>query len=206
METLCVLLGGTALVVSGFAQQNSPASAAANQAKAQLQAELRSLATLAQKIANAPTNEEKARGWLALNRQAKKFGEEMNSAFPGTSIKGDKISPAEAQKLAQTATFYGIRVDFCEPGGNWAADNQGYFKYLELWPLGPEADEATWMGPVGSASFCGDSEGSAEELKEFIAQRKQFLQKFPNSRFAAQAKQDIAEAQAQLEQALKSGR
>jgi outer membrane protein assembly factor BamD (BamD/ComL family) len=62
------------------------------------------------------------------------------------------------------------------------------------------------MGPVGNASFCGDSEGSAEELKEFIAEREKFLQHFPDSRFAARAKQDIAEAQAQLEQALKSER
>jgi outer membrane protein assembly factor BamD (BamD/ComL family) len=61
-------------------------------------------------------------------------------------------------------------------------------------------------GPVGNASFCGDSEGSAEELKKFISQRKQFLQQFPSSRFAAQAKQAIAEAQTPLEQVLKSGR
>lgn len=206
MKTLCVLLSGAALVLSGFAQQNIPASPSANQGKAQLQAELSSLAKLAQKIADAPKNEEKARGWLELNRQARKFGEEMNLAFPGTSIQGDQISPAEAQKLAQTATSYGVRVDFCEPSGNWAADSQGYVKYLELWPLGPEADEATWMGPLGNASFCGDSEGSAEELKEFIARRKQFLQQFPNSRFAAQAKHEIAEAQTQLGQALKSER
>jgi outer membrane lipoprotein YfiO len=206
MKLLCVLLGSLALVLCGFAQQNPSASSAANQGRAQLQAELRSLAALAQKIGTAGSHEEKARGWLELNRQAKKFGEEMNAAFPDTSIKGDKISPAEAQQLAQTAKSYGVRVDFCEPGGNWAADNQGYFKYLELWPNGPEADEATWMGPMGNASFCGDSEGSAEELKEFIAQRKQFLQKFPNSRFATQAKQDVIEAQAQLQEALRSGR
>ena len=62
------------------------------------------------------------------------------------------------------------------------------------------------MGPIGNASFCGDSEVSAEELKEFIARRKQFLQKFPNSRFAKQAKQDVTEAQAQLQQALRSDR
>jgi hypothetical protein len=94
----------TALVLSGFAQQNIPASAASTQGKAELQAELCSLAKLAQKIAAVPTNEEKARGWLELNRHSRKFGEEMNSAFPGTSIKGDKISPAEAQNLAVLAT------------------------------------------------------------------------------------------------------
>jgi hypothetical protein len=31
---------------------------------------------------------------------------------------------------------------------------------------------------LGNASYCGDSEGSAEELKDFIAKRKQFLQSF----------------------------
>ena len=206
MKTFCVLLGSTSLVLSGFALQNSAAPPAVNQPRAQLQAELRTLQTLAQNIAQAPTNEEKARGWLELNRHAKKVGEEMNAAFPDTAIQGDTISPAKAQQLAHTATSYGVRIDFCEPSGKWAADNQGYFKYLDLWPNGPEADEATWMGPQGNASFCGDSEGSAEELKGFIAQRKQFLEKFPNSRFAAQAKQEIGEAQAQLEQALKSGR
>lgn len=205
MKTSCLLIIST-LVLSGFAQQNSPASPALDQARSQLQAELHSLATLAQEIAVAPSNEEKARRWLELNRKAKQFGEKMNAAFPETSIQGDKISPPEARQLAQTATSYGVRVEYCEPGGNWAADNQGYVKYLELWPQGPEADEATWMGPMGNASFCGDSEGSAGELKEFIAQREQFLQKFPKSRFAAQAKQDITEAQTQLEEAIKSGR
>jgi hypothetical protein len=203
MRTLCLLLLGSALVLRGSAQEASPA---ANPARTQLQADLRSLAKLAQQIADAPTNEQKARGWLELNRQARTFGEEMNSAFPDTSIQGDKISPPEAQEFAQTATSYGVRVAFCEPSGNWAGDNQGYFKYLELRPLGPEADEATWMGPMGNASFCGDSEGSAEELKHFIAQRKQFLKEFPNSRFTAQARHDIMEAQRQLEEALKSGR
>jgi len=164
------------------------------------------LAALAQKITSASSPEEKARGWLELNRRAKKFGEEMNAAFPDTSIEGDTISPTEAQQLAHTATSYGVRINFCESSGNWAADNQGYFKYLELWPDGHDADEATWMGPIGNASFCGDSEGSAEELNEFIAQRKQFLQKFPESRFAAQAKQDVTDAQAQLQEALRSGR
>src|SRR6185437_5155584 len=144
MKRLCVLLGNFALVLCGFAQQNSPASSGASEGTAQLRAELRSLAAVAQKITTAPSREEKARSWIELNRQAKKFGEEMNAAFPDTSVNGDAISPAEAQQLAHTATSYGVRIAFCESGGNWAADNQGYFKYLELWPNGPEADEATW--------------------------------------------------------------
>ena len=120
MKPLCVLLGSFALVLYGFAQQNSSASsAAASEGKAQLRAELRSLAAVAQKITTAASREEKARGWIELNRQAKKFGEEMNAAFPDTSINGDAILPAEAQHLALTATSYGVRIAFCESGGNW---------------------------------------------------------------------------------------
>jgi hypothetical protein len=43
MKTVRMLLGVAALVFSGFTQENSPASASANHAKAKLQAELSSL-------------------------------------------------------------------------------------------------------------------------------------------------------------------
>ena len=99
-----------------------------------------------------------------------------------------------------------MRVDFCEPAGKWAADNQGDLKYLELWPDGPDADEATWMGPVGHGSYCGDFEGSVEELQETITVHKQFLQHFPNSRFAAQARAELSASEAQLAEVVKSKR
>jgi hypothetical protein len=91
---------GIALVVSGFAQQNLPSSPAANQASAKLQAQLRSLAMLNQQIANARSNEDKARGWLELNRQARKFGQEMNSVFPDTSIKGRQDFASRGAELS----------------------------------------------------------------------------------------------------------
>lgn len=186
------------LLLCGFAWQNTSSTPASGDAIAQVKLELQNLAALSRKISTAPANQDKARTWLELNREAKKFGDAMNAAFPETQISGDKITPAEAQAFAKAATSYGVRVEFCEPGGNWAADNQGYFKYLELWPDGPDADEATWMGPTGNGSFCGDSEGSVEELQEFISQRKSFLQRFPNSRFADQARKDISDATDQL--------
>ena len=49
----------------------------------------------------------------------------LNAALPDTSIEGDTISPTEAQELAHTATSYGVRIDFCESNGNWAADKPG---------------------------------------------------------------------------------
>ncbi len=165
-----------------------------------LQVSLKKLQTQAQKIAHATTNQEKAKAWLALNHEAVKFAVEMNRAFPHPSIHGDKISPPEAQKLAEQATSYGVRVDFCEIGDDWGANNEGYLKYLELWPDGPDADEATWMGPMRNQSFCGDFEGSVEELQEIVQLNQQFITQFPNSRFTPEAKERLADAQKMLVQ------
>jgi hypothetical protein len=118
MKTICVILGSISLVLTGVAQQHSPTSSAANPTRAELQAELHSLAVLAQKIENEPTKREKARVWLELNHQAKKLAEKMNAAFPNTKIQGDSISPVEAQQLAHAATSYGVPIDFCEPTGS----------------------------------------------------------------------------------------
>jgi len=169
-----------------------------------LQLSMKKLAAQAHKIAQATSNEEKAKGWLLLNRLAAKFGEQMNRAFPNTTIHGDKIDPPQAQRLAQQATSYGVKVDFCEIGADWGASNEGYLKYLELWPNGPEADEATWMGPMGNQSYCGDFEGSAEELQEIMSQNQRFIAQFPGSRHTPEAKQRLADAQKMLAELQKS--
>jgi hypothetical protein len=177
------------LVAPVFAQSSAPVNPRLS---------LRGLQHQAQRIAEARTNQERAQAWLALNHEAVKFAEQMNRAFPNTSIRGDKITPPEAQRLSEQASSYGVRIDFCEPGGDWGANNEGYFKYLELWPDGPDADLATWMGPLGNQSFCGDFEGTVEELQEIIRLNRQFIAKFPGSRFASEAKQRLADAQKML--------
>ncbi|HZR27474.1 MAG TPA: outer membrane protein assembly factor BamD [Terriglobales bacterium] len=171
---------------------------------AALQQSLKKLQAQAQKIAHASTNQEKATAWLAMNREAVKFAQEMNRAFPNSTIHGATVEPAEAEKLAQQATSYGVRVEFCEIGDDWGANNEGYLKYLELWPDGPDADEATWMGPVGNQSFCGDFEGSVEELQEIIQKNQSFIAQFPKSRFTPEAKERLADAQKMLAEQMKT--
>jgi len=185
MKYFAILFACAVFVAPSFAQAAAPAG---------LQASLNKLHAEAQKIARAATNHEKAKAWLALNHEAIKFAQEMNRAFPHSRIHGDRIEPQAAQRLAQKATSYGVRIDFCEPGADWSANNEGYFKYLELWPNGPDADEATWMGPVGNQSFCGDFEGSIEELQEIIQHNQHFISQFPNSRFIPEAKKQLADA------------
>jgi hypothetical protein len=171
---------------------------------ASLQLSLKNLEAQARKIRLAATNEEKAKDWLVLNREAAKFAGEMNRAFPNTTIHGDQIDPPRAQRLAQQATSFGVKVDFCEISADWGASNEGYLKYLELWPTGPEADEATWMGPMGNQSFCGDFEASSEELEEVISQNRRFIAEFPNSRHTPEAKQRLDDAEKMLADLRKS--
>ena len=185
MKYFPILFACAVFAAPSFAQAAPPAG---------LQASLNKLHAEAQKIARAATNQEKAKAWLALNHEAVKFAEAMNRAFPHSRIHGDRIEPQAAQRLAQKATSYGVRIAFCEPDADWGANNEGYFKYLELWPNGPDADEATWMGPVGNQSFCGDFEGSIEELQEIIQHNQHFISQFPNSRFTSEAKKRLAGA------------
>jgi hypothetical protein len=127
MKPIYLLLTSTALVLSVLAQLNPLAAGA--QSAASLKTEVRKIEVLAEQIAGANTNDQKARSWLALNREAKKFADQMNAAFPKTTAKGDKIFPEEAQRIAEKATSYGVRVDFCEMGDNWGADNCEFRKF-----------------------------------------------------------------------------
>jgi len=49
-------------------------------------------------------------------------------------------------------------------------------------------------------SFCGDFEGSVEELQEIVQLNQQFITQFPNSRFTPEAKERLADAHKMLVQ------
>jgi hypothetical protein len=204
MKITCVALSWLVLVGTCCPQQDPAEARSHGNPTDALNDELGELRSFARRITASQDDHQKALLWLSLNRAAKQFADQVNATFPDTTLQGDRVSPPNAQKLAQEATSYGVRIDYCEVSAKWSADNQGYLKYLELWPGGPDADESTWMGPMQNGAFCGDFEGSVEELQENIAQRKQFLKRFPNSRFAGQAKQELTDSEAQLVDALKS--
>jgi hypothetical protein len=163
-----------------------------------LKTALRRIQEDAKQISAATSSQQKAKTWIALNRDAVKFSAKMNRSFPHSRIQGDRTEPQAAETLAEQATAFGVRIYFCEPDGAWAASNEGYFKYLELWPTGPAADVASWMGPAGNQSGCGDFEGSPDELRDLVTKNRSFLAHFPHSRFAAEAKRRLVYAESAL--------
>jgi hypothetical protein len=129
-----------------------------------------------------------ARNWMRMSAAAVSLEE----------ILGDKKA---LEPLAKEATSLGVGVEWCEPGGSWAARSEGYEKYLTLWPDGPEADEAWWKGRV--EGWCGDYEGTAEEDRDMIATYAAFLKAFPKSGRAAEARKTMNELQQGLDEKLK---
>jgi hypothetical protein len=115
-----------------------------------------------------------ARHWMKLQTAANNFAELLGQR-------------EQFKDLADEATSLGITIDWCEPSGSWSAKAEGYEKYLTLWPRGPEADEAWWKGRV--ESWCGDGEGTPEEIEYDIRTYSAFLKQFPNSKHAPQARQ-----------------
>jgi len=131
-------------------------------------------------IDQAADSTAKARAWLDLNRAADRLAKLLGS---------DK----DLEPLAMQASALGIAVDWCDPGSNWFAHAEGFERYLQILPDGPQADDAWWMRRFRD---CGDSEGTAEEYEEEIQWYSEFLKRFPNSSsHAPDARQALSDAQ-----------
>jgi hypothetical protein len=103
-------------------------------------------------IDRAADSARKAQAWLELNRAADQLTELLGS---------DK----DFEPVAKQASALGITVDWCDPGAHWFAEAEGFERYLQILPDGPQADDAWWMRRFRD---CGDFEGTPEEYEEQI--------------------------------------
>ncbi len=142
-------------------------------------------------IDSVKDDKKKAQLWLELNRAADGLAELLSKKPVERTPQGPPdVVPAPD-----------VRILYCEIGNVWAAVPAGYQSYLKLWPDGPDADEAYWKTEV-EPSGCGDFEGTEEEYRDGIKRYETFLQKYPNSRFAAQASSQLKAYQEGLEELL----
>jgi hypothetical protein len=151
---------------------------------------LRTMETLRTQIDSTQNAEEKARAWLKLNRSADLLAKRMSDLQPIANDSGRTVPTAGLTRIGEKAKTLGIDVSWCEIGAGWSADPTGYVNYLELWPTGPNADEAFWKSQV-EPSGCGDFEGSVEEYQHGIELYRGFIERFPASSFVEQAKSQL---------------
>jgi hypothetical protein len=170
-----------------LAKQTSEATDARGPARIALIRALAGMQVVRMRVARSATDKAldaagKAKAWMDLNRAADRMAELM--------LADESLKP-----LAEEATALGVTVDWCEPGADWSAHIEGYEKYLQLLPNGPQADDAWWMGRMDHGPRCGDGEGTPEEDEPEIKKFSDFLARFPNSLHAPEARQQLHDAQ-----------
>jgi len=180
-----------------IAAQDQPQAASNVAADPQVVSILKGMATLHSQIDSAQTLQAKAEAWLNLNRQADVLAKRMTQLLPTTPGSGPPTPTPTLNQIADQSKVMGIVVNYCEIGTDWAADSAGYVNYLNLWPDGPNADEAFWKSKV-EANACGDFEGTAEEYEQGIKMYGDFIKRFPASSFTARAKSQLEGYQAGL--------
>ena len=158
-----------------------------------MQAKLAEMKTLYAGTQRLSDPADQANVWYSLNRAADDLAGLMND-----SSRRDPHEFSSLQKETQAAA--GINIQYCEIGNLWEAQRSGYQRYLTLLPTGPVADEAWWKINVEG---CGDFEPSEETLKANIAMFQDFLNRFPNSPHADEAKRQIAANQESLQESKK---
>jgi TolA-binding protein len=131
-------------------------------------------------IDQATDSARKAQAWLRLNAAADRLAEILDNQV-------------DLKSLAEKAAALGVSLDLCEMSRVWDAGTQGYEKYLQLFPGGPQADEAWWKGRLSNGPRCGDFEGSPEEYRDLIEAYSEFVKRFPNSEFVPRARQRLDE-------------
>ena len=135
----------------------------------------------------------RALAWMDLNRAADRLAELM-------------LTDESLRPFAEQASALGVTVSWCEPGADWMAGTEGYEQYLKIFPDGPQADEAWWMGRLSHGPRCGDFEGTPEEYEQQIKAYSDFLMRFPNSHHAPEARQQLQDVQEQYKASRQSPR
>lgn len=194
MRKLSILVAVGLVAISLVAAQDQPTDATKD---SQVTEFLKQMAVLQSQTTSAQSAQVKAEAWLDLNRKADDLAKRMTELLPRTENSGPLIPTAELNQIAEKSGALGMSIAYCEIGTDFAASFVGYEKYLQLWPEGPNADEAYWKSKV-EANACGDFEGSIEEYQDGITRYSEFIKRFPSSSLIPHAKSQLEAYQAGL--------
>jgi hypothetical protein len=189
MPFICALLMWGAINLS-VAQDQPPATTNNVAQDPQVVSILKEMATLHSQINSVQSSQAKAEVWLNLNRKADALATRMTELLPKVPDSGPPTPTPELNQIADQSKALGISVNYCEIGTDWAADSTGYENYLNLWPDGPNTDEAFWKSKVES-NGCGDCEGTIEEYQHGVEMYSAFIKRYPSSSLIERAKSQL---------------
>jgi hypothetical protein len=189
MPFICGLLMWGAISFS-VAQDKSQGTTNNAEQDPQVVSNLKEMETLRNQTNFAKSSQAKAQAWLDLNRKADALATRLTQLLPKIPDSGRPTPTPELNQIADQSKTLGISVNYCEIGTDWAADSTGYENYLNLWPDGPNADEAFWKSKVES-NGCGDFEGTIEEYQHGVEMYSDFIKRYPSSGYIERAKSQL---------------
>ncbi|MBV8517389.1 MAG: hypothetical protein JO197_08305 [Acidobacteria bacterium] len=130
-----------------------------------------------------------ARAWLRFQHAAddllRALPETLSNARCIDSNRADGVSDrCPGVAVFREARRLGADFGYCESDAAYAPGDIGWEKYLELWPAGPDADDAWWY--VHVAPPCCDECGPETDA-DARALYGDFLARFPKSRHRDEA-------------------
>jgi hypothetical protein len=194
MRKLLIFVLASACVISLTSAQTQPTGATKD---SQIVVLLKEMAVLQGQTNSAQNAQAKAAAWFNLNRKADALAKRMTELLPRAEDSGPPTPTGDLNQIAEKSQALGMSIAYCEIGTDFAASFEGYQNYLQLWPDGPNADEAYWKAKV-EANGCGDFEGTVEEYQQGIARYSEFLKCYPSSSYAVRAKSQLEAYQAGL--------
>jgi len=135
-------------------------------------------------IERSSNKQEKAKAWLQIQHLASQCRDQIS----GSTQKGCTYSCTDGLKMPSgcpgadclSATVSaGVGLHCSEPDGVLAS-TEGYEKYLEYWPDGPNADEAEFESTL-DRRYGWTFPSTVEEEKVHVTELKAFLKKYPTT-------------------------
>jgi hypothetical protein len=129
---------------------------------------------------------EQAKHWLLLQRISDRLADAMGIDL--CLLRSSNPEECPNNKVADKLQKMGISIGYCEPGESWMRTNDGYAKYLELWPDGPDAGEAYYYVHIDPpcCDECSVGEHDLYEipvsgLKKLVEEHNWYIERFPKS-------------------------
>lgn len=160
---------------------------------AEIRSEIAAIREAAPELDREPPGQQTAIAWLESNRAADRLAKKLWKLQKFVS----EGWMEQAGSIADEANSGREWVIFCDTTGYWCGRSLGYRRYLEIWPEGPDANEAAWFSLPRNVKFTW----TVEEYENLVQHYGSFLSRYPESRFAEEARNRFDSYNSGLEKA-----
>ncbi len=171
---------------------------AAADAETRLQSHLEVLREAKGRLESAHHAHEKAEAWLAFQVSVEQLVKALPKNTPFDVCEDENTEDVKRScpgaDIVMQARKLGAHIYYNGAGEAYGTTDEGWRKYLEHWPDGPNADEAWWH--VNVEPKCTDecsTEAIGDPAESDAMRYAEFIERFPNSKLRSLGERRIKE-------------